>query len=481
MGARRRSQPRWFVFTCPAVIVLAAVGTLALLGSRPTVAAAGQLAAAGAEETALDRFAGDDVDSPLWWLARAEQQAGLWGNAYQQAYSLAEIAKLLADADQIEAAVAVAQRINDVPALLGARWRIAAAYARAGKLEAADALARLGSEADGRPAPDAYIEINCHIAEALANVGRLEEAEKIAAGLERRPSKWTGKWEPPGNLVSVKARIHAALAAACAKAGRRGAYREHVEKCETLAKSIPGDVNKLWAQMLSSMAKPTDPVGPNPINAIYKGNAVRSVVLARAEAGDYQTARKALELIPAGRHRDSIARSLVEALAHGKALDEARTVADAIGTDDHRDRAYVTLVAAYARAGELTAAKALTTRLGAGDWRALAQMHLAAAVGGSGQTGDVEAVLEATAAEAQLEATRREEWARTRAANPAGIFPPAPPSAPRLRARLYREVARVQAPARSQDELTSWIKTLPGAESRFYAMLGVAEQLLAAR
>jgi hypothetical protein len=463
---------------------LATAGLLAALGAQPAVARAAGVDAAAEKKMALGPFAGEaKIDSPLWWLARAEEQAGLWGNPFQQANSLAEIAKLLADGDQIEPSVAVAKRIDNPPALLGARWRIAAAYARAGKLEAAEALARISVEPDGRREPGAYCEFQCQVACALAAAGRIAEAEKTLAALDAAPAEWPGKWEPPGSLVSVQARIHAAIAAASAKAGQPGAYREHIGKCETLAKDIRGDVNKLWADMLSSTAPPNDQKDQsavNPMNAIYKSQAVTSAVVARAEAGDYEGARKTLELIPAGRYHDTIARTLVETFARRGALKEARTVADAIETEDHRDLAYVTLVAAYLRAGELTAAKALPARMREGDWRTLAEMHLAAAAGGSGQAGDVEALLKAAAAEAKLEATSREQWERERAANQPGAIPPLP-SPPRLRAQLYREAARFLADLRSREEVAGWVKSLPGAEARFYAMLGVAEQILAAR
>jgi len=484
MCARRMPRLRRFGCTHLLEQVLAAAGILAVLGPQPAVVRADEVGAAGKGKMALSRFVGEEkLDSPLWWLARAEQQAGLWGNAFQQANSLEEIATLLADGDQIEAAVAVAKRIDHPRALLSARWRIAAAYARAGKLEAAEALARTSVEPDGRPEPGAYCEFKCQIACALASAARIDEAEKILAALGDAPAEWPGEWQPPGNLVSVQARIHAAIAAASAKAGWREAYREHIEKCEALAKGIPGDVNKLWAGMLSSMAEPSDEKDQpavSPLNAIYKSQAVTSAVVARAEAKDYEGARKTLELIPAGRYRDSIARNLVETLARGGALKEARTVADAIETEDHRDGAYVTLVAAYARAGELTAAKGLPARMREGDWRVLAEMHLAAAAGGSGQAGDVETLLKAAAAEAQLEAASREEWERERAANPPGVLP-ALPSPPRLRARLYREAAHFLADLRSREEVAGWIKSLPGAEARFYAMLGVAERILPAR
>jgi hypothetical protein len=463
---------------------LTAVGILAFLACRPTVLRAGEPPAGGEDKMALGRFVGEEkLDSPLWWLARAEEQAGLWGNPFQQANSLEEIAKLLADGDQVEAAVAVAKRIDNSSALLGARWRIAAAYARAGELEAAETLARITVEPDGRREPGAYCEFKCQVACALAGAGRIAAAEKTLAALDAAPADWPGEWQPPGSLVSIQARIHAAIAAASAKAGRRKAYQEHIEKCEALAKDIPGDVNKLWAGMLSSMAPPSDKKDQpavNPLNAIYKSRAVTSAVVARAEAGDYEGARKTLELIPAGRYHDTIARTLVETLARSGALKEARTIADAIETEDHRDGAYVTMVAAYIRAGELTAAKALPAQMHEGDWRTLAEMHLAAAAGGSGQAGDVEALLKAAEAEGRLDAARREQWERQRAANPPGSVPPLP-SLPRLRARLYREVAHFLVDIRSREELAAWIKSLPGAEARYYALLGVAEQMLSAR
>jgi hypothetical protein len=479
-----RSLRRRFARTCLGAVVGTAAAIGGVFAERPIVFAAEQVGAAPREVTVLGRFArGQEISSAMWWLGRAEEQAGLWGNAYQRAYSLAEIAQLLADADQIEAAEALAKRIDHGPALLGARWRIAAAYARAGKLEAAEALARTSVEPDGRPEPGAYCEFKCQIACALAGAARIDEAERTLAALRDAPAAWPGNWKPPGNLVSVRARIHASIAAASAKAGRGEAYRQHIEKCEALAKGIPGDVNKLWGAALSSMAQPSDEKDQpavNPMNAIYKSAAVRSAVVARAEAGDYERARKTLELIPAGRYRDSIARNLVETLARGGALKEARTVADAIQTEDHRDWARVTLVAAYLRAGKSTAAKALAARIGEGDWRVLAQMHLAAAAGESGRAGDVEALLRDAAAASKLDAARREQWERQRAANPPGMIPP-PAAVPRLRAKLYREAAHLLADTRSPEELTGWIKSLPGAEARYYAALGVAEHFLRAR
>ena len=89
-------------------------------------------------------------------------------------------------------------------------------------------------------------------------------------------------------------------------------------------------------------------------------------------------------------------------------------------------------------------------------------------------------MLKATATEANLEAASREQWERARAANPPGRLPALPP-VPRLRARLYREAAHFLVDLRRREELASWIKSLPGAESRFYAMLGVAERILRAR
>lgn len=472
MSASRQSQLSSFARTCPSAVVLTAIGILALLATRPAVAGAeGVAAAAGGDKTALSRLArGENTDSPFWWLARAEEQAGLWGNPFQQAYSFSEIAEVLADGDQIESALAVAGRIKHGPARLSARWRIAAAYARAGKLDAAAALARLGSEPDGRVGPDAYVELNCHVAVALANVGRIEEAEKIATTLGRRPEKWTGEWEPPGNLVDAKARIHAACAAACAKAGRPEAYRKQIEKCKALAKSIPGDINKMWAAMLSSSGVPTNGKGkvePNPINAIYKTRAIRSAVLAQTQAGDFRGAQKTLELIPPGRSRDVTTRILVEALAGSGAVKDARTAADAITTGDHRDRAYLSLLAAYVRAGDLAAAKALGERVRGRDCRAVARMHVALAAGGSGEAADGGAEIYSNAANKELQA-------RIPGAVPAREAPAS------LRAKTYRTLARIQIGLRDHSEVLEWIRSLPKADSRFYGYLGASEGILSA-
>ena len=150
--------------------------------------------------------------------------------------------------------------------------------------------------------------------------------------------------------------------------------------------------NRMRAAMLSSEAPP-DPKGEdelNPINAIYKSQAVRSAVLARAEAGDHAGAAKTLEMIPAGRHRDAVARALIEVLVDNGAVGQARTLAEAVATDDHRDRAYLGIVAGCVRAGELDAAQALFGRIRGRDCRVVAQTHLAPAAGGSGAPADAD-------------------------------------------------------------------------------------------
>jgi tetratricopeptide (TPR) repeat protein len=428
-------------------MILTTVGVLALLGARPVFPAADELAPPDSHERVLSGPGSkQDLGSPLWWLAQAEKEAELWGNADQRSYSYAEIAERLADRDRIEAAEAVAKRIKRGPARLSARYRIAAAHARAGRLQAVEALARLASEPDGRTDPGAYVQIYCHAAVALANIGRPEEAERICTTLGRRPPDWKGQWEPRGDLVSVKARIEAAVAAAHAKAGRRDDYRKHIQKSEALAKSIPGDVNKMWAEMLSSSGvSADDPPGPNPLNAIYKTNAVRGAVLARAEAGDYRGARKILEVIPPGRSRDTIARILVEALAQSGALKEARTTADSIETRDHRGLADLSLLAAYARTGDLAAAEDRFGRIRQRDRRVVAQLHLALARGGSGEAGDYRAILETAAR---------------------GVRP-----------KTFGTLARVQMATRDHAEVLKWIRALPRADSRFYGYLDAAQAI----
>ncbi|KPK83764.1 MAG: hypothetical protein AMJ81_07435 [Phycisphaerae bacterium SM23_33] len=250
-------------------------------------------------------------------------------------------------------------------------------------------------------------------------------------------------------LSSIQACLHAAIAAAHARAGRAQDYRKHIEKAEALAKAIPGDINKMWAQMLSSVAKPDEGPGPDPTNAIYKSKAIESVVIARAQAGDHDGARRSLELIPAGRHRDARARLLVKALAEAGALEAARAAAEAITEDAvHRDLAFVSIVGAHARAGDLAGSRALAGRIRHGEYRLIAQMHWAAA-DRAGRGGDYAAVLRAAADS-------------------------------RLRPNLYRDLARIQAGAPSRREMAKWIAALGGAEARFHAFLGAGEGVMAA-
>jgi len=193
----------------------------------------------------------------------------------------------------------------------------------------------------------------------------------------------------------------------------------------------------MMAKLLSSSA----PAPPDAINAIHKANAIQSVVLARAEAGDYDGARKTLGLIPAGRYADARARALVEVLARRGDLAAARAIADAIRTEDHRELACRSMVEAYARAGDLRAARALADRIRRVDNRLVAKMHLAA-------TADHEAILRAAAAE------------------------------PRVRAKTFRALARLAARTPSRSSLPKWIAALPRPGFRYYAFLGAAEGII---
>jgi len=131
--------------TAPAWRRLRAIRVLERIGTPEARAVLRDLAAGARDARATQQAAwalrrlgrGAKTDSPPWWLARAEEEAELRGNDLQRAYAFAEIAKLLAEAGEVEAALAVERRIDHAPARLTARYRIAAAYARAGKLGAA--------------------------------------------------------------------------------------------------------------------------------------------------------------------------------------------------------------------------------------------------------------------------------------------------------------------------------------------------------
>ena len=227
----------------------------------------------------------------LWWLARAEEEAMRWGNPQQGAYSLAEIARVLADHDKLDEALAMARRVEHRPALLSARYRIAAAHVRNGELEAARALAVTPLAPGERVEPDACVEIACRTALALAEGGHVKECG--------------GEKCEPAKIASARARIHAALALTHALAGRLEPYVVSIDTAEAHALSIPGDIDAMWAELLSSERRPGVPTDPNPINAIYKGDALRSVAVARARAEDLEGARRALDAFSPGRRRDA--------------------------------------------------------------------------------------------------------------------------------------------------------------------------------
>ena len=426
------------------------------------------------------------LDSPLGWLLRAEKLVGQWDNESQRASALANLAEVLADADQIEPAEALAQPIKPDAGLLPVRYALVAAYARAGKLQQAEATARLSVEPDGRAEPGAYCEMECRIACALADIGRIDDAERVLARLDNAPADWPIEWESPASLPGIRARIHGALAVAYFKADRRGDYERHAAAAERIAAEIPGDVNQMWGAMLSSSSPPEDQgEGPpvDPMNAIYKSQAVTAAVVARGEVGDFEAARKTLETLPAGRHRDVVTRRLIEAMLRSDAVDEARGLADTIETDDHRGLAYLALVPAYIKADKLSEARALAQRIDFPDNRLLAQMHLALATGGSGESGNLATVMATAAAEAAQRAAESELSQRLPQRLPQlrGVGVPLPTMPLHLRPDTCRAAAKLLAKVYSHDELRAWIESLPAPDARFAALLGVGESLFKAR
>jgi tetratricopeptide (TPR) repeat protein len=454
IDVRRRAPTAWVTIT------------LTLLG-LPLLAAAAPEVALPAPGPVLQRFAqGTKEGSTVWWLAPAEEQAGLWGNPFQQSHSLEKIAEILADRGRIEAACAVAGRIRHGPALLSARYRIAAAYVRAGKLEAAHALARRPLKPGGAVEPDAALEITCRIALALAKAGRIGEAEKVATMLRNPPAELASG---EAKVASVRARVHAQLAVAHAKAGRSEAYRKHLEDAEALAGSIPGDLNEMWGRLGSSSSKAHAAGGPDPINVIYKGAATRSIVMARVEAGLGDVASGNLEVIPPGRRPGAVAREVVKRLADAGSFKAARAAAEAIATRDHQEIAFVSIAAAYADRGDLKAARELASSITDLDRRMVARLHVAAAKKRRGTAVDFDTMLDPSRAGFQVDPALKEAWARK------GRGQPPTSTAPRLRAKTYRELARIQAGVRDRTVLLAWIRALPDATSRFYAFLGAAE------
>ncbi len=204
------------------------------------------------------------------------------------------------------------------------------------------------------------------------------------------------------------------------------------------------------------------------------------VLLAQAEADDYDGARRTLGQIGAGRYQDALARKLVKVLADRGELTLARDVADRMQTKDHRRLAYVSILAAYARAGDLQHADALTDRIEGADRQAIARMHLAAAADRAGKTVHDEALPDSLPARHALDAAVKEQLARGLPLGKEGVLL-ASTVAPRLRAKTYRSLARIQAGARSRRDLLKWIRALPEADSRFYAFLGAGEGFLRQR
>ncbi|HUU22129.1 MAG TPA: M56 family metallopeptidase, partial [Phycisphaerae bacterium] len=445
----------------PAWRRLRAIRALERIGTPQARALLGALAAGAADARATQQAAaalrrlgrGDGTNSPTWWLARAEEEAELWGIQDEPAHSFARIAKVLADAGHIEAALALTRRADDATAQREATYRIAAAYARAGDLKAANRLATLVSY------PVGHAEVRCRIGVALARTGRVEpavppqsSADWIAATAGHPPANWPrrspSKWQvPEGTLKSVRARIHAAIAVAHATAGRREAYRKHIKQAESLANGIPGDINRM--DDLSGPAVAAVGRDSSEMRDLFcKSSALEAALLARGAVGDHDGAQKLLTSIPAGAHRDGIARSLVKVLAEAGAWKPAGAVLELIA---YRDEAYLWMLAARARAGDLDEARALYRRISEreGTHRLVGRMHLAAGGDRAGKAADYEQVLRDAA---------RLSW---------------------LPAATYRRLARIQAGTRPRADILNWIRALPKPRLRYYAFLGAAEGLCA--
>jgi hypothetical protein len=417
---------------------------------------------------------GPEIHSLRWYIDRAEAEAARWGNPHQQAYSFAEIAGVLADHNMIEEALAVAQRIDNGPALLSARYRIAAAYARTGKVKAARTLAITPLTPDARVEPDATIEVECRIALTLAEICCPEDAERMARSWGEPRPQWRGETCASATIAAARARIHAALAAHHAREGHRQAYEDHIRQARVYALSIPGDIAKMWGELLSSKQPAGTGPGPNPINAIHKSKALKSVAAAHAQADDLDRARETLGAIAPGRHHDASSRTLVDALIRSGRIEAACELAEAITTDDHRELALLSIVEARAKAGDVTAASKLAGRIRKPDRRVVADMHLAAARVREGKTVELEALLtEPRDPSSATEAETRERLAR-------GLSPRSPIGRPattarRFRPKTYRSLARIQAEVRAPAELAAWIESLASPEARYHAYLGAAE------
>ena len=396
------------------------------------------------------------TDSPTWWLARAEEEAEIEDDIHPFPYALAEISCLLSDAGLIEAADAMERRASEVGARLEARYHLAAAYARAGQVKAAHDVAAEINFPDGRT------EVNCRIGIALASVGWVEpnvaytqpSADWIAATVAHPPdARQADKWKVPEGLTfSAQARIHAAIALAHAAAGRKELYRKDLALAQALIDKIPGDIAEMQRRLISSDSRVAGAPGPDPMNGIYKTLAIEAVAMAHARAGDCEGARTVLQQLPAGRIRDGRAMILAKDLAGRGELKEARTTADAIQHKTHRNLALFAIIGACLRTGDRAGAQAAADKVQVDEndspvgglrsegYQTAARLALRPETGGD---QDYQAV-------ARYEITIR--W-------------------------LAR--AQAQTPGRNRDDIFKWIMTLPKAPSRFQAMLGVAEGVLA--
>jgi hypothetical protein len=428
---------------------LRAVRVLERIGTPAARDLLGELAkgAAGARGTqqaqeAINRLGGGaKIASLAWWLARAEEEVETVDTGFQGHY-FGQISAVLADAGLIDAAAAMERRSG---ADLEARYHLAAAYARAGQRKEAQEVAYMVHN------PDGVVETRCRIGIALASAGRVEpvvppqsSADWMAATVAHAFSaEEAGTWKVRKSLaLSAEARIHAAIAVAHAAAGRKELYRKHIDLAQGLTDKIDVDINASWAASLSSDSKAGEAPGVDIFSAINKTSAIEAVALARARVGDYDGARAAVNRMRAGRSRDSRMRILAEDLSDRGVLKEALATAEGIEEKTHRDLALLSVVGGFLRAGDRAGAQAAADKLRTEPYQTAARL----------------ALRDEPEDQQDYQAVARHDVTVCR-------------------------LARIQAqtPGRNPVAILRWIQTLPRSDQRYYALLGVAEGILAAQ
>jgi len=349
-------------------------------------------------------------------IDRAEAIADTIPDDDEHARALAAIAKIAAEANEIERATELSDRAEAIAnnaaasdySKAQALAAVAAAIARTGDLDRATKLAGTITE------PWASSEAHSAIAEAVAQSGNIDRATKLAGTI-------TERWAQDKALGAIAEIV---------------AQRGDIDRAEAIANTITDDYSYSRARKLSVLAQITARRGDferaeqlarsaterlnRLVDAYHKWEALSAIAKGLAEAGDADRAETLAQSITddslrgeADYFRGRASSAIAEAVAETRDFDGAEAIADTIVDKDDHAHALAAIAKIAAEAHQIERAikiadraEAIANTISNADDKSQALGVVAAAIARAGDfdrairlTDRVEAVASASSAE----------------------------------------------------------------------------------